>query len=303
MCRTAARYGVPATLKADNAVLHALSARSPKLPKVLESQLHIAYIASKYSTLLGQYESSSTGLLPAPHTLVRALDTELNILQSRDSDTWSPATEIAFLGARLNLYAYVLADSPPNSAPSLEPKEDNIEFVILGSRAAVRLLHIVYMSPNELIKGTQHTDYCVVFAVLFLLRIFGTAQKALIDEAAVWNAISQTWTLMKGLSNVERDHMARICTIIEYVTNCADWSGEAPVPGKARSLMANNFIADVVIRARQRYHAHTESGADGPVPDGETAEVHFPMWSEFGFEDQDMLLAEFGNIFGSHGFS
>ena len=33
---------------------------------------------------------------------------------------------------------------------------------------------------------------------------------------------------MKGLSKVERDHMARVCTIIEYVTNCADWSGEPP---------------------------------------------------------------------------
>lgn len=173
----------------------------------------------------------------------------------------------------------------------------------LGSRAAIRLLHIVHTSPDELVKGTQHTDYCVVYAVLFLLRIFGTAQKALVDEAAVWNAISQTWTLMEGLSKVERNHMARVCTIIEYVTNCADWSGEPPVPGKARSLMANNFVADVVIRARQRHHVQTESGADLPVPQGETDEVHFPMWPEFGFEDQDMLLAEFGDIFGSYSLS
>jgi hypothetical protein len=294
---------VPATLKADNAVLDALGGRSRKLPKVMESQLHIAYIASKYSTLLGQYESSSTGLLLAPHALVRSLDAEFSILQNRYSETWSPATEIAFLGARLSLYAYVLADSPPNSAPSLEPNEDNTEFIVLGSRTAVRLLHIVYTSPHELAKGTQHTDYCVVYAVLFLLRIFGTAQKALIDETAVWNAISQTWTLLKGLSKVERDHMARICTIIEYVTNCADWKGEMPAPGKARSLMANNFIANVVIRVRQRYHALAESVADGMAQAGETEEGHFPTWSEFRFEDQDTLLAEFGDIFGSYGLS
>jgi hypothetical protein len=294
---------VPATLKADNAVLGALGGRSRKLPKVMESQLHIAYIASKYSTLLGQHEGSFTRLLPAPHALVRALDTELSILQNRYSETWSPATEIAFLGARLSLYAYVLADCPPSSTPSLDPNEDNIEFIVLGSRAAVRLLHIVYTSPHELAKGTQHTDYCVVYAVLFLLRIFGTAQKALIDETAVWNAISQTWTLLKGLSKVERDHMARICTIIEYVTNCADWKGETPAPGKARSLMANNFIADVVIRARQRYHAHAESAADRMMQAGETEEAHFPIWSEFRFEDQDTVLAEFGDIFGAYGLS
>ena len=302
-CRAGARFGVPATSKADYAVLHALNAGSPKLPKVMESQLHIAFVVAKYSVLLGQYESSSTGLLPAPHTLVRALDTELSVLESRYSETWSAATEIAFLGARLNLYAYVLADNPPNSASNFKPEQDNIEFVNLGSRVAVRLLHIVCTSPHELVKGTQHTDYCVVYAVLFLLRIFGTAQKALMDETAVWNAISQTWTLMKGLSEVERDHMARICTIIEYVTNRADWSSEAPVPGKARSLMANNFVADVVIRARQRYHAHTESGAELPAPHSETDEANFPTWPEFGFEDQDMLLAEFGDIFGLYGLS
>jgi hypothetical protein len=180
MCRTAARYGVAATLKADNAVLNALSARSPKVPQVMGSQLQIAYIVSKYVALLSQYESSSTGLLPAAHTLVRSLDTELSILQSRYSDVWSSTTETNFISARLNLYAYVFADSPPNFASSLEPKEVNIEFVNLGSRAAIRLLHIVYTSPNKLAKGTQHTDYCVVYAVLFLLRIFGTAQKALI---------------------------------------------------------------------------------------------------------------------------
>jgi hypothetical protein len=294
---------VPATLKADNAILDALSAPSPKLPKIMESQLHIAYITSKYSTLLGQYEGSSTGLLPAPHNLVRALDTELSILQNRYSETWFPATEIAFLGARLSLYAYVLTDSTPNSARSLEPKEDDIEFIILGSRAAIRLLHIVYTSPHELAKGTQHTDYCVVYAVLFLLRIFGTAQRALMDETAVWNAIGQTWTLLKGLSKVERDHMARICTIIEYVTNCADWRGEAPAPEKATSLMANNFIADVVIRARQRYHAHAESAADRMEQAGGAEGAHIPVWSEFRFEDHDTLLAEFGDIFGSYGLS
>lgn len=294
---------MPATLRADNAVLQALGARSPNLPKVMENQLHIAYIISKYSNLLGQHENSSTGLLPAPHTLIRAFDTELSIFQSQYSDTWSPDTEIAFLGARLNLYAYALTGGPPNSALSLEPREDNIDFVSLGSRAAVRLLHIVHMSPGELAKGTQHTGYCVVYAVLFLLRILGTTQKSLVDETAVWNAISQTWTLMKGLSKMERDHMARICTIIEYVTNCVDWSGEAPIPGKVRSLMANNFIADVVIRARQRYHTHTESGVEGAQLDSETEGQRFPVWSEFGSEDQSTLLAELGDIFGSYGLS
>jgi hypothetical protein len=67
--------------------------------------------------------------------------------------------------------------------------------------------------------------------------------------------------------------------------------------------MANNFIADVVIRARQRYHAYAKSVADRMVQAGETGEAHIPVWSEFRIEDQDTLLAEFGDIFGSYGLS
>jgi hypothetical protein len=40
------------------------------------------------------------------------LDTELNMLQDRYSQTWSSATEISFLDARLGLYSYLLAQDP-----------------------------------------------------------------------------------------------------------------------------------------------------------------------------------------------
>ena len=73
-------------LKADNAILHALSARSPRLPKIMESQLHIAYVVSKVRYTSRPIRELFDRLLPAPHTLVRALDTELSVLESRYSN-------------------------------------------------------------------------------------------------------------------------------------------------------------------------------------------------------------------------
>ena len=303
-------------MKSDNTILQALGARSIRLPETMESELQIAYIASKYSALLGQYENSSTGLLPAAFPLVRTLDTELNILQTRYSQTWTSATEISFLGARLGLYAYVLAQILPDSTSTSTstahpPHEADTEFVTLGSLAATRLLHLAHTSPDDLAKGTQHTAHCVIYAVFFLLRLAFTAPKGLVDETAVHNAVGQTWTLLKSLSRAERDYPARVCMNIEFASRHADWSKEVPLPGKARSLMANNFVADVFIRAREHYaklHAAAEEEREGEAlappaalyadGGGWDQDVLFPMWADFGFDDQ-----EFGALFGGYGLA
>ena len=303
-------------MKPDNTILQALGARSIRLPETMESELQIAYVASKYSALLGQYENSSTGVLPAALPLVRTLDTELNILQTRYSQTWTSATEICFLGARLGLYAYVLAQilpdsttTPTTSSTLHPPHEADTEFVTLGSLAATRLLHLAHTSPDDLAKGTQHIAHCVIYAVFFLLRLAFTAPKVLVDETAVQNAVSQTWTLLKSLSRAERDYPARVCMNIEFASRHADWSKEVPLPGKARSLMANNFVADVFIRAREHFaklHAAAAEEQEGealaPLASlyedggGWDQDLLLPMWADFGFDDQ-----EFGGLFGAYG--
>lgn len=274
-------------MKPDNTILHAISANSIKLSTIMETQLHISYLTSKFSAMLGQYENSSTGLYPTPLPLVRMFDAELSALQVRFSKQWAPSNEISFLGARLNLYAYVLTQTLEVTGPADSPQlKAAAEFVMLGSQAAMRLVHVMCTNPDEAIKGVQHSMYCFIYAVLFLLRISGTAQNAPIDRAEIQTAISQSWAVIKGLSKEANDYMAKTCGVIEYASNHIDWCRAIPYPGKANSLMANNFIADVVVRASERYRKH---GRDGPTQRVDLSEIDLPVWSELELGAQEVL--------------
>ena len=257
----------------------------------METQLHIAYLSSKFSAMLGQYENSSTGLYPTPLPLVRMFDAELSALQVRFSKHWTTGNEISFLGARLNLYSYVLAQSLHVAGSADSPQlKAAAEFTMLGSQAAMRLVHIMCVNPDEAVKGAQHSMYCFIYAVLFLLRISGTAQNSPIDHAEIRSAISQGCAIIKGLSKEPNDYMAKTCGVIEYASNNVDWCRAIPYPGKASSLMANNFIADVVLRASERYQKlHEEDGSDGPVQTVDLSEMDLPAWSELELGAQEVL--------------
>ena len=124
---------MPATIgKSDNTILRALGGRPSEFANPMGFYLQIAHISSRYSILLGQYENDSTGLLPDPLPIVRTLDTELGIFQTRNALTWSPTVEITFLGARLNLYSYALANITHNSASASRRGEADAEYVPLS---------------------------------------------------------------------------------------------------------------------------------------------------------------------------
>ena len=307
MSRASARFGVLPTLKVDNNVIAVLSSQLSDLqiPGDLECQIHISTVCLKYSSLLGQDETSPTGLLASPLPVVHTIDTELNVIQNRYSQTWSTATEIVFLGARLNLYAYSLNQSlsrSPTNTP--RPHSSESEIVTIGSITATRLLQLACNSSAAVINGTEHTRHCVVYAVLFLLRISGPAQKSFIDEIAVRNAISHSWKLLASASRAESDHMSRVCSIIEYVSNHMDWSKDAPKdPGKPKSLMANNFIVDVVVRARERFaEAHGQNGnseSEAALLGARNANEPPLMWLDSAIRDP--MLVECWQMFGMYG--
>jgi hypothetical protein len=273
------------------------------------SYLQIAHISSRYSTLLGQYENDSTGLLPDPLPIVRTLDTELGIFQTRNALTWSPTVEITFLGARLNLYSYALANTTHNSASASRREEADAQYVPLSFMAATRLLHLACSFPDKVRLGTLHMRFCVIYAVLFLLRISCSSHRHLIDEAAAQNAISQTWAMLKKSSEVEGDIFTRVCAIIEFVSK-ADWSKDAPMP--TRSRMGVNFVIDVLILGAAR---HKKGAQENQVQnfdavqlereiDSEDYLAQFPEWGDTDFANHDpaVLEAEFHALFGACGF-
>ena len=179
---------------------------------------------------------------------------------------------MSFLDAKLSLYSYVL-DQGENQ-PLLESSRPVNEFIAQSSITARQLLIVVTTFPDILSKGIFHVFRSTSYAVFFLLRILGTAQSQFIDEAAIKNIIRQTFALMKDMSETGSDRRfqcVRVCRIIENMIDSEDWNTDMPFTGKAKSFMANNFVADIaargIIKANQRHSAvQTEHNVAAGVP-------------------------------------
>ncbi|KAL4917394.1 fungal-specific transcription factor domain-containing protein [Aspergillus aurantiobrunneus] len=294
-----ARFGVPGSIRIDHTVLHALHASTALVPATTRIQLHIALVASKISTALGECETSTTGLTADPLPFVRVFENELCMIQDKYACEWSPADEVSFFDARLGLYSYVL-DRTKTEPPRSIHQEN--ELIAQSSIAARHLLTVLTTFPDALRKGTFHVLRSASYAVFFLLRILGTAPSECIDETGIRNIIRQTFTLMRELSqtsNDRRNQCMRVCRITEHMIDYQDWNRDTPFVGKAESFMANNFVADVaargMIKAADAERDCRVAGAAGVPPEVEShLDLDFSIWDAMGWpvnwQDGDDLL-------------
>ncbi len=152
-------------------------------------------------------------------------------------------------------------------------------------------------------------QFCVICAVLFLLRISRSSHRQLIGETGARNTISQTLEMLEKSSEVEGDSLTRVCAIIQYVSK-ADWSKDAPMPTGSR--MGWCFVIDFLIlgaawhkkEARDKQNQNLdELKMDGEI-DGGNYLSQFPVWSvtEFANHDPAVLDAEFHALFGAYWF-
>lgn len=285
----------------------------PGVPVTTRIQLHIALVTSKISVALGECETSANGLTADPIPFVQVFESELGMIQDRYAGEWSPADEVSFLDARLSLYAYVL-DQGNNQSP-LESFRPVNELIAQSSITARQLLIVATTFPDILSKGIFHVFRSTSYAVFFLLRLLGTAQSQFIDEAAIKNIIRQTFALMKDMSETGSDRRfqcVRVCRIIENMIDYEDWNTNMPFTGKAKSFMANNFVADVaargIIKANQRHstvraeHDCVTAGAPSEVDSG--FGLDFSTWDSMewavNWQNIDDLLLSSED---THGFS
>ncbi|KAJ6113224.1 hypothetical protein N7523_006541 [Penicillium sp. IBT 18751x] len=309
-----ARFGVPSSIRIDHTVLHALNVSMPGIPATTRIQLHIALVTSKISAALGECETSATGLTADPFPLVRVFETEFCMIQDRYACEWSPADEISFLDARLNLYSYVLGQKKWEPLKSIHLEN---EIIIQSSITARQLLIVVTKFPDALSAGTFHVFRSASYAVFFLLRILGTAPTNSIDEMGIRNIIRQTFSLMRDISQKGDDRQpqcVRVCRIIEHMIDYEDWNKDTPFTGKAESFMANNFVADVaargMIKANQQHAAAQiesdcrEAGAAGAPAEAESdLDLDFSIWNPMewnvAWQESDDLLFLSEGIGGS----
>ncbi|KKK26304.1 hypothetical protein ARAM_001567 [Aspergillus rambellii] len=105
-----AQLGLPPTARLDPGLLEILAAKPRWLPDTLYFQLHLARRALSITLTLGCSETSATGLLKEPDPFIRNFETDFQALDYQFSPSWSPADQILFLGCRIMLYTFALAD-------------------------------------------------------------------------------------------------------------------------------------------------------------------------------------------------
>ncbi|KAJ5261282.1 Transcriptional regulatory protein LEU3 [Penicillium angulare] len=246
--RMSTRFGLPTMAGTDHSILEALANKPAWLPDVMHHQLHIAYQGSRLCNVLGNCEMTADGLLPNPAPIIQMFDTELRAQEARFASCWRNNEYIFFLATKLQLYSFALSTTGLELTNSAERRTEIYSHAYL---TAMNLLQSALDLSTELPYWSEHQLRNVIDAVYFLLKL-GGASYEFVDEAAAKNTVGQVWQLLRSRSQTEDDHVSRVCSVIEYLSQ-NPWKRESNVSVKIKSRMAGNLAIDSVWCARNRF--------------------------------------------------
>lgn len=253
--RVTAQNGVPSSVRLDQSILEATTRHPPWLPDRLYFQLLMAVQHYHICNELGNNELTSSGLLANPSPSVRLFEHELNVHETRFSESWSTSDHVQFLGCKLSLYIFALSadPAPPNS--EIIESEPQSQWLPPAYKSAVKCIALMSSFDDELVFTSIHLRRCLINAVLFLLRIMLYSAPPVADPATVRNCILQGWDILRSLSLASNDHMSRVCAVIEYLSTSAEPQGsyKAETFSTIKSRMAGSLGVDSILRARDRF--------------------------------------------------
>ena len=233
----------------DFGIHEALRSPSPGLPDVLRQHLKIAFHSYSICQALGNDETMSDGLNRNPIPMIRAFDTTLQSLQSELAMHLAHSSEMALLRVKLQLYSFALREAEQAQHPANTPDSRASEYLVKAGIVAARIVEAACRDMSRLFWPSV-TRMSVVYAVHFLMKL--CAIPGHVDESIAKNSVSQAWSLLKSRSEIEHDHLARICAIIAYLSRTESEQESSPsVSVKAR--MASNLSVDAIWRARSRF--------------------------------------------------
>ena len=235
-------------------MLKVVASESPGIPLVLEHQLRIAIDSAKVSTILGQHESTASGLLPNPFPVIRLLDNCFTALETRYSTCWSFETEISFLKAKLQLYSFAIFRDDSDSVSEFNQTHETPEFITLSHSAATCLICKICSSTEEIPFWTSNIYKSVFYAVFVLLKICELLEENTTEYNAARDCISQVYKLLRSRSQFVHDQVSRVCDIIEYLSRNDRNKLDHNPTYKVRSRMAANVVFETIARAKQRFH-------------------------------------------------
>ncbi|OBT68086.1 hypothetical protein VE03_01510 [Pseudogymnoascus sp. 23342-1-I1] len=282
--------GVPATITCDHAILEAMGGSSASIPATIYHQLQIANVKDRVSRLLGQNNQSSSGLQPDPTPFIRILNEELDMLASQQEANWEPEIKITFICARLRLYSFAfLQDIIEEPDAGLTRDSARTEFCLSAYLAAMGLTTIASSRSPKAMFWTAEIWTCIVYATMFLLRLWERSKIYGLDETSIRSAVTQLRGLIAENSKEYDDHLARVCAIIDYLSKdgCADIPLRRPL--KFHSRLSSNLVLDTVWHAKERFNL--AKGNQPPNDDMSMLDVENWMLSYFE-EEQGFPMAE-----------
>lgn len=194
-------------------------------------------------------------MLANPSPSVRLFEHELNVHETRFSESWTTSDHIHFLGCKLSLYIFALsADPAPPNSENVE-SEPRSQWLPPAYKSAVKCITLMSSFGDELVFTSIHLRRCLINAILFLLRVILYSAPPVADAATVRNCIHQGWDILRRCSLASNDHMSRVCAVIEYLSTSVEPHGsyEAETFSAVKSRMAGNLGVDSILRARDRF--------------------------------------------------
>lgn len=281
--------GVPATVSCDHAILEVMGS-SGSVPETIYHQLQIANAKDRVSRLLGQNNQSSSGLRQDPTPFIRILNEELDMLASQQEANWEPEIKITFICARLRLYSFAflqdIIEEPDVGATRVSART---EFSTLAYLAAMELTAIASSRSSKAIFWTAETWACIVYAAMFLLRLWERSKIYGLEETSIRSAVTQLRSLIAENSREHDDHLARVCAIIDYLSRdgCADTPLRRPL--KFHSRLSSNLVFDTVWHAKERFNLAKAN----QLPNDDMPSIDMEDWMLSYFEEeQGFPLAE-----------
>lgn len=249
------QQGVPALIRLDHSLLEAVTSQPPWLPNTLFFQLQIARQSYQICITLGNSELTCNGLAPDPSPSVRLFDAELRMQEARFSQSWTKLDIINFLGCKLLLYSFVFVAKDPNNDDNVLQRELSIHWLPQAYLTATTLIQTASSVSEDISFSFIHIRRCLVNAIFFLIKLLHHTKHAFVDESTVQNCINQGWTILRSCSLKERDHMSRVCAVIEYLSNSESKQGASQSETfiSIKSRMGANLSVDSVFRARDRF--------------------------------------------------
>ncbi|UNI24644.1 hypothetical protein JDV02_010377 [Purpureocillium takamizusanense] len=249
------QLGIPATVVPPT--FPQSSSTKLQLPLVLRQHLEIATHGYHICHVLGDHETTVSGLLPSPESTIRAFDQQLNDLRTTISGDGEQniLVEMALLRVQLQLlsFNFIQEASPSHRTGSLPSTADPaaVSYMSRAVKTAVSIIDVVVDRLAE--KGkTAMVSFGAMGAVHLLIMIVGIYGHE--DQGVIRSAIGRGWRFLNDRSEFESDSFSRACKIVSFLSRSRDGeSGNPALHTPVQARMAANFAFENAWKAKHRF--------------------------------------------------